>query len=188
MKKNWIAVLLAAVLCMTLAACGGNQPAEAGQSGGNDKPAQGQSQSKNWTISADEMQAVLERDYGYSNESELVDTDDENDRTHREETPRFELDGETYVEHFVDISYDGKTNEITGIGWYYTMQRSDLDYWMETLGLVIGEPDDLKFIRDVLSQDPIPAYKKYEISDASFTVQNFGDDEYRTLAVFLTRK
>lgn len=192
MKKKMICMLLCAVIGIALAACGGKETGATSDTANQEEQnqeeqKQEQSQEKNWTISADEMQAAVEKDYGYTNDGELVNMDDENDKTHREGT-WFEQDGETLVEHFVDISYDGRTNEITDISWYYEMNRSDLDYWMETLGLVIKNPEDLQFIRDKLSQDPIPAYEETEISDATLFIQNYGDDDYRVLHIGLTRK
>ena len=163
-------------LSIVLTACGG---------AGKVKDASNKSVQKgnNWG-SADDLQALLESDYGYVNDSELTNMNDENDKTHREVINN--EDGT--LKHFVDISYDAKTNKITDIGWYYEMNNSDIDYWMKTISLVITNKDDQKFIRKTLLQSDTSTYKELEISDSSFLVNCYGDDDYRILHVYFGRK
>ena len=176
-------VMALVTLSIVLTACGGNSTASGGAGKVKDASNKSVQKGNNWG-SADDLQALLESDYGYVNQDELINKDDKNDKTHREGI--YKEDG-TW-KHGVDISYDAKTNEITDILWKYDMIDSDIDYWMETISLVITNKDDQELIRKTLLQIDIPTYKELELSDASFSVNCHGDDDYRTLAVYFFRK
>ena len=184
MKKTLITVLILAVMTTVLTACGGGGGAASGSApgSGSSGAASGQ-QAKNWAISADDLQAKVEKDFGYVNEREMTDSNDKNKKTHREEF--LGADGTSL--HFVDIGYSAADNRITQFGWYYDADNSDLDYWMETVGLVITDPDDQKIIRDILSQEEIPAYQEIEISDATGLVQNSKSEDRSMVHIFLSR-
>ena len=176
-------VMALVTLSIVLTACGGNSTASGGAGKVKDTSNKSVQKGNNWG-SADDLQALLESDYGYVNDRELSNMDDKNDKTHREEINK--EDGT--LKHFVDISYDAKTNKITRISWYYDMNNSDIDYWMKTIGLVITNKDDQKIIRETLLQSDILTYKELELSDSSFRVNCYGDDDYRTLNVYFGRK
>ena len=171
---------------LALAACGGSaattdNSGAAAQDGGQATKAE--QKGNNW-MSADDLQSLLESDYGYVNDSELSNMDDENDKIHRESIEN--EDGT--VRHFVDINYDGRTNEITSINWNYSMLDSDIDYWMETLGIVVTNPDDQQILKDTLSEIEDMEMRDQELSDASLHVFRFGeDDDWPLMNVSITR-
>lgn len=186
MRRTVATMAVALSMSLALAACGGSaattdNSGTVAQDGGQATKAE--QKGNNW-MSADDLQALLESDYGYVNDSELSSIDDENDKTHREG-----IDNEDgTVRHFVDISYDGKTNEITSINWYYSMQDSDIDYWMETLGLVVTNPDDQQIMKDTLSEIEDMEMRDVELSDAGLYVFRYGEsDDWPIMNVSLTR-
>ncbi len=187
-RKGALALGMVLAMSLTLAACGGNGGGSAGSTGasgtaGGDAPVETVRKGNNWS-SADDVRDIVENDYGFDDVEVLSNMDDENDKTYRMTTWR----EDELVEHFVDISFDGTTNEITGLNWYYETHSSDLDYWMETLGLVITDSDDQQIIRDLLSDVDLSTFEESELSDAKLTVNCFGDEEYATLNVRIVRK
>ncbi len=185
MRKRAVMLLLAAVMSLALVACGGSgDGADGGSAAGNGGGTKAAQQGNNWD-SADEIESILENDYEYKDVETLTNMDDENDKTYR--MTRWRED--EMVEHFVDLSFDAKTNEITDFGWYYETHSSDIEYWMETIGLVITNPDDQKIIRDTLTGVEVGTYiDEIELSDATMSVGCFGDDDYTTLNVYIDRK
>lgn len=187
-RKGALALGMVLAMSLTLAACGGNGGGSAGSTGasgtaGGDAPVETVRKGNNWS-SADDVRDIVENDYGFDDVEVLSNMDDENDKTYRMTTWR----EDELVEHFIDISFDGTTNEITGLNWYYETHSSDLDYWMETLGLVITDSDDQQIIRDLLSDVDLSTFEESELSDAKLTVNCFGDEEYATLNVCIVRK
>ena len=107
MSRAIATMAVALSMSLALAACGGSaattdNSGAAAQEGG--EAAKAEQKGNNW-MSADDLQALLESDYDYVNDSELSNMDDENDKIHRESIEN--EDGT--VRHFVDINYDGKT-------------------------------------------------------------------------------
>lgn len=184
MRKKLIALTMLALMIMMLVACGGSGDGTDGSAVGNGGGTKAAQQGNNWS-SADEIESILENDYEYKDVETLTNMDDENDKTYR--MTRWRED--EMVEHFVDLSFDAKTNEITDFGWYYETHSSDIEYWMETIGLVITNPDDQKIIRDTLTGVEVGTYiDEIELSDATMSVGCFGDDDYTTLNVYIDRK
>lgn len=186
MRRTVATMAVALSMSLALAACGGSaattdNSGAAAQDGGQATKAE--QKGNNW-MSADDLQSLLESDYGYVNDSELTNMDDENDKTHREN-----IDNEDgTVRFFVDISYDGRTNEITSINWNYSMLDSDIDYWMETLGIVVTNPDDQQILKDTLSEIEDMEMRDQELSDASLHVFRYGeDDDWPLMNVSITR-
>ena len=187
MSRAIATMAVALSMSLALAACGGSaattdNSGAAAQEGG--EAAKAEQKGNNW-MSADDLQALLESDYDYVNDSELSNMDDENDKIHRESIEN--EDGT--VRHFVDINYDGKTNEITSINWYYSMQDSDIDYWTETLGLVVTNPDDQQILKDTLSEIEDMEMRDAELSDADLHAFRYGEgDDWPIMNVSLTRR
>ncbi len=211
MKRKFLCLFLTAVFCIGLAACGAESASEedagaadtaetvsaesvsaetsaAGDAAADDSAedsAEAADAAEGYGLGmADDLQALLESDYGFTCE-ETADGN-EGESIYREAI--FTEDGSK--SHYVNISFDNETNQITAVDWYFYLNASDMDYWMEMTGLSLENSADLEQIQAVLTaEEELPAYESFELSETLCSCSLVQDGEGEDiLLIFISKK